>query len=419
MERDEEKANERSRDELPSPCHGLADALISFDEASAILREAAGPLEEALVAIGEAAGLRLSRSVEARIDAPRFDVSAMDGYAVRDADLPGPLRIAGKSYAGSQAPARISQGEAVRIFTGAPVPEGADRVLVQEIVEARGHDLKIVGDYGEARHIRARGSDFREGDTLLEAGTRLGPRQLVGAAAADCAEVRVWRAPRVAFLATGDELVPPGAAADRPGALPDSITPALAEMARHYGATVAGCAVAPDDADRIEQLAAQLLDGCDVLVTIGGASVGERDFANRSIKGQNFRTLFSRIAMRPGKPVWCAKGADGRFVLGLPGNPTSALVTARLFLAPLVTALAGGGYDEVLGWRELELAEDLPAPGLREHFGRGALRDGKAVPFANQQSGAQALLARADLLLRQAGGSVGFSAGQSIQALDF
>lgn len=123
--------------------------------------------------------------------------------------------------------------------------------------------------------------------------------------------------------------------------------------------------------------------------------------------------------MRPGKPVWCAKGDGERFVLGLPGNPTSALVTARLFLAPLVTALAGGSYDEVLVWRELELAEDLPAPGPREHFGRGALSKGKALPFANQQSGAQALLAKADLLLRQTGGSGGLSAGQSIQALDF
>ena len=393
--------------------------MISFDEAGAILREAAEPLEEVPVAIGEAAGLRLSRSVEARIDAPRFDVSAMDGYAVRDADLPGPLRIVGKSYAGSQAPQAISQGEAVRLFTGAPVPEGADRVLVQEIVEARGDALEIVGEYGEARHIRARGSDFREGETLLDAGARLGPRQLVAAAAADCAEVWAWRAPRVAFLATGDELVAPGTASDRPGALPDSITPALAEMSRQYGATIVGSEVAPDDPDRIGELAARLLCRCDVLVTIGGASVGERDFASRSIEGGKFRTLFSSIAMRPGKPVWCAKGDGGRFVLGLPGNPTSALVTARLFLAPLVTALAGGSYDEVLDWRELALAQDLPAPGPREHFGRGALWKGKALPFTNQQSGAQALLAKADLLLRQTGGSCGLSAGQSIQALDF
>lgn len=394
--------------------------MITFDEASAILRDVAKPLEEAQVPIGDAGGLRLARPVEAQIDAPRFDVSAMDGYAVRDADLPGPLTVAGKSYAGSQALLRVSEGQAVRIFTGAPVPEGADRVLVQEIVDAQGDVMKIVGDYGEARHIRARGSDFRRGDTLLDAGARLGPRQLVGAAAADCAMVWAWRAPRVAILATGDELVAPGSAEERPGALPDSITLALAEMAREYGATVIGSEIAPDDPGEIEALAAQLLAHCDVLVTVGGASVGERDFATRSIAGLDFRTLFAKVAMRPGKPVWCAQGAgSGGYVLGLPGNPTSALVTARLFLAPLITALAGGRYDDVLAWREMKLAEDLPAPGPREHFGRGALRDGKAMPFANQQSGAQALLARADLLLRQAGGSGGLSAGQAIQALDF
>ena len=393
--------------------------MITFDEASAILRGAARPLEAVEISLAEAAGHRLAGDVAARIDAPRSDVSAMDGYAVRNGDLHAPLSVVGTSYAGSPPGLSVEEGEAVRIFTGAPVPQGADWVIVQEIVEREGDIMRLTGEFSEARHIRPRGSDFSEGDVLLEQGAMLGPRQMVAAAAAGQASLSVWRKPRVAILATGDELVAPGKSPDIEGSIPDSISLALAALSRNYGAEIAGHEICADDPAKIAQAAGSLLSSCDVLVMVGGASVGERDFASSSIAGGNFETLFAKVAMRPGKPVWCAKDAKGRFVLGLPGNPTSAMVTARLFLAPLLTALAGGEYDDALVWKELELLSSMPAPGPREHFGRGRLVDGKAEPFANQQSGAQAALAAADVLLRQPGGSVEAGKGETIATLDF
>ena len=393
--------------------------MISFDEASAILRSAARPLEAVEIPLAEAAGHRLARDVTARIDAPRSDVSAMDGYAVRNGDLHAPLSVIGTSYAGSPPGLSVEEGEAVRIFTGAPVPQGADWVIVQEIVEREGDIMRLTGEFGEARHIRPRGSDFSAGDVLLEQGVMLGPRQMVAAAAAGQANLHVWRKPRVAILATGDELVSPGQSPDMAGSIPDSISLALAALSRNYGAEIAGLEICADDPAKIAQAAGNLRSSCDVLVMVGGASVGERDFASSSIAGGSFETLFAKVAMRPGKPVWCAKDRSGRFVLGLPGNPTSAMVTARLFMAPLLTAMAGGRYDEALAWKDLELLASMPAPGPREHFGRGRLVAGKAEPFANQQSGAQAALAAADVLLRQPGGSLEAGKGEPIAALDF
>lgn len=391
----------------------------SFDEVSAILRQAAVPLAAVRVPVGEGAGHVLAEDVTARLDAPRADVSAMDGYAVREADLPGPFRLVGTSAAGSAETLTLDAGEAARIFTGAPLPRHADRVLVQEIVSREGDVVRLVGDYGAERHIRERGTDFRAGEVLLRAGQAIDYRNLVLLAAADRGDVAVWRRPRVAILTTGDELSVPGTALGQPGTLPESVSPAIAALARAWGGTVIARGMARDDPAAIAALSAELLEKCDVLVLIGGASVGERDFAHAAITGGGFALLFGKAAIRPGKPIWAAANGRGQIVLGLPGNPTSAMVTARLFLAPLLTALGGGHYDAALEWFALPLAAPLPPAGPREHFARGTLGEGRAMPLTDQRSSAQATLARATLLIRQAAGSGAVPVGAEVQALRF
>ncbi len=393
--------------------------MLSFDQASAILRDAARPIETIEVPVADAHGLVLAGDVTARIDSPRADVSAMDGYAVREADLPGPFRLAGVSSAGSVGGGEIEAGEAMRIFTGAHLPPGADRVLVQEIVTREGDAVRLSGEYGANRHIRRRGSDYAAGDTLLAKGTRIDHRSLVLLAGADRATVPVWRRPRVAVLSTGDELAAPGSAVETPGSLPESVSFGVAALARQWGGAVVLRQSVKDDPAAIARIAGEALQACDVLVMIGGASVGERDFAHSALAGGDFELLFAKAAIRPGKPVWAARNTRGRFVVGLPGNPTSAMVTARLFLAPLLRALAGGAYADGLQWRTVPLARSLPAPGEREHFARARHENGQALPLTNQQSSSQSSLALADLLIRQAGGSDGIAQGEAVPCLDF
>ena len=396
--------------------------MISFDDASDILRGTLTPLESVDVAPGDAHGLVLADDLTARLSSPRADLSAMDGYAIRDADLPGPFQLIGTSSAGSTESLTLSKGQAVRIFTGAPLPDGADRVIVQEIAEQSPASpfalVRLVGNFGDSRYIRPTASDYAAGDTLLTAGTRLGPRQLVLAAAADRAAVSVWRRPRVAILSTGDELAAPGMALETPGAIPDSVAIGIAALARAWGGEVVGTARSADHPEEIGRTSADLLARADVLVTIGGASVGDRDFARSSLAHFSFEQLFSRVAIRPGKPVWCAAGAD-KLVLGLPGNPTSAMVTARLFLAPMLAALSGASYDDALAWEVVTLFAPLPAPGEREHFARARRLATGAEPLSNQLSSSQAMLALGDLLLRQPGGSDGLPAGTNVNALAF
>lgn len=396
-------------------------ALLDFETALARLRAAIPAPVISMVPPHDAQGMRLARDLTARMASPRCDVSAMDGYAVRDADCPGPFRVTGVSQAGGVVQGVLGQGEAMRIYTGAAVPAGADRVLVQEITRIDGDRLTLIDEYGDKRHIRAEGSDFDAGATLLRAGTVLGARQLVAAAAADRAELAVWRQPRVALLATGDELATPGSALETPGALPESVSIGVAAMARDWGGEVVDMRRSHDAAEAIATAAKELLTQADVLVVTGGASVGDRDFAKAALGdgGAGFEMVFSKLAIRPGKPVWCARNGHGQFVVGLPGNPTSAMVTARLFLAPLVHTLGGGEFGDALDWRERELAAPLPPTSPRDHFARARLIDGKAEPISNDQSGAQAPLAGADLILHQPGGSAGIAQGERIRALNF
>jgi molybdopterin molybdotransferase len=395
--------------------------MIDFDEASAILRAAAIPLEPVSVPLADAHGLVLAADLLAAIDSPRRDVSAMDGYAVRDADLaalPARLRIAGEAFAGQSGLAALAPGTTARIFTGGAAPAGADRVVVQEIVEHDGEWAVFAEAPGKGRHIRLRASDFAEGATLLPAGTLLGPRALVAAAAADLADVTAWRRPRFTILSTGDELAPTGTARENPASIPDSISFGVAALGRAWGGAFAGQRRLRDDPALLEAAAAEALAGAELVVVTGGASVGERDFAKSMFAAFAPELLFSKVAIKPGKPVWLAR-AQGRLILGLPGNPTSAMVTARLFLGPLIAGLAGRDPTTALRWRKATLAAPLPACGDRETFARGRWAGEAVEPLSNQDSGAQKALAEADILIRRLAGAPPAEAGDLVDVLPF
>ncbi|HYD37738.1 MAG TPA: molybdopterin molybdotransferase MoeA [Allosphingosinicella sp.] len=390
--------------------------MIAFDEALRLVTGLARPIGRERVPLARAFGRVLAEPMVAAIDSPPADGSTMDGYAVREADLPGPFRLIGESFPASGFEGSLEPGTCVRIFTGAALPAGADRVVVQEVAVRAGDRVTLAARPGPQRHVRRRGSDFRAGDVLLEAGRRLDPRALVAAAAADSAEVSTWRPPAVLVLATGDELAPPGECRGRPGTIPDSVSVGVAALAEQHGGLSLGSRRVPDSPAAMERAAGEALERADLVVVTGGASVGEKDFARAMFAPHRLDLLFSRVAIKPGKPVWMGR-AGGRLVLGLPGNPTSAMVTARLFLAPLVAGLAG--RPAALDWRPVRLAGPLPACGDRETFHRARRSDDGAVPLADQQSGAQKALAEADLLLRGRPGDPPRKPGAEVEALDF
>jgi molybdopterin molybdotransferase len=395
--------------------------MIGFDEAVEKVRSVANPLGTETVPVVEAAGRVLALSVVAQIDSPRCDVSAMDGYAVRDADLaavPASLTIAGESFAGAGWSEAIAPGTCVRIFTGAPVPPGADRVVIQENVR-REDDLAILAERpGPARHIRHRGSDFKSGDELLPAGRLLDPRAIVAAAGADVAELEVYRRPRLTILSTGDELAEPGVARDRRDAIPESVSFGVAALAEQWGARCIGRRRLRDELQQMLADADSALEQADVVVVTGGASVGEKDFAKAMFEPAGLDLVFSKVAIKPGKPVWLGRARD-RLVMGLPGNPTSAMVTARLLLAPLLAGLSGRPIESALRWRSAPLASALKECGARETFHRARALDAGAEILSFQDSSAQKALADADLLVRQRANAPALSTGDLVDVLDF
>ena len=399
----------------------LRVSVITFDEAFALLAAAARPIGQEKVPLDEAHRRVLAAPVTARVSAPPADCSAMDGYAVRDADvasLPVRLRVAGEAFAGSNSRLLLASGECLRIFTGGPVPREADRVILQEVVRREGDNAIFETASGPSRHIRTMGSDFRKGDVLLPRGTCLGPRQAIAAAAADVSEVLVYRRPRLLVLSTGDELVKPGAAHETPGRIPDSISFGVAGLAEEWGAQYVGSVTLPDRLPAMEEAAASALDRVDIVIVTGGASVGEKDFAQQMFANQAMELIFAKVAIKPGKPVWLGR-ADDRIVLGLPGNPTSAMVTARLFLAPLLAAMTGRDASAALRWRRLPLAHPSGRSDVRETFARGFEKDGELHLASNQDSSAQKTLAECHLLVRLLRGVEMLDAGDTVDVLEF
>jgi molybdopterin molybdotransferase len=395
--------------------------VIDFDEAVRLTLACALPLGAETVRIEDAHDRVLAQPVIAGVDAPPADVSAMDGWAVREADfatVPTALKIIGESFPGAPFTGRIEAGQCVRLFTGSAIPDGADRVVIQEVVERDGDVARFARAPDGPRHIRKRGGDFQSGETLLPAGRRLDPRALVAAAGADLAGVSVVRRPGVIVLGTGDELAEPGQAHSIPGAIPESVSFGVAALARQYGATVLARWRLQDDLAVLERAAGGALDQADVVIVTGGASVGEKDFARVMFAPHGLELVFAKVAIKPGKPVWLGR-AKGKLVIGLPGNPTSALVTARLFLAPLLAGLSGGDASGTAQWRDLPLANPLGATGDRETFHRAALTEGAARILNDQDSGAQRALAAADLLVRRRAGAGALDAGEVVETLAF
>jgi molybdopterin molybdotransferase len=365
------------------------------------------------------AGARvLAESVIARRDQPPFAASAMDGYAVAGADArPGArFRVVGEAAAGRRFQGRAQTGEAVRIFTGAPVPEGTDCVVIQEDVTRSEDEITIRDTLGEGTNIRAAGSDFRDGDTLA-APRRLRPADLALLAAMNVGGVQVARRPVVALIATGDELVMPGET-QGPDQIVASNLFALAAMAEAEGAEVRMLPIARDTQASLRAVFG-LAEGADVIVTIGGASVGDHDIVADVAAGLGLERAFYKIAMRPGKPLMAGRmGAS--VMLGLPGNPVSAIVCGHLFLLPLLRAMQG--LPDAGPWPlRARLGCDLPANGVREHYMRARLVAGDDLPvitpFATQDSALLGILSEATALLIRPAGDAARDAGDPVAYL--
>ena len=375
--------------------------MITFDEALTLLEASVGMLGTEEVPLAAGSGRVLAAPILARNDAPRTAVAAMDGYAVLDAATrpKAALKVIGEARAGGSFRGALAAGEAVRIFTGAPMPAGADRCIMQEYAWREGDSVRFAEGYGPGWHVRAAASDFAAGDILLEGGTRLTARAMIAAAAADRSHIAVAQRPQVAIIATGDELAAPGEAHCGTNTIPESVTFGVAEMAEQAGAQIVRQVIGGDSLPELEQLAGSALAQADLVIVTGGASVGERDFAKPMFDAHGLDLVFSKVAIKPGKPVWLGF-TQGKWVLGLPGNPTSAMVTARLLLLPLLAGLQGQPPRDVLRWRRLPLAAPLPANGARETFVRALWEQDGLAPLGNQESGAQAALAVADWLIR-------------------
>ncbi|WFU20304.1 gephyrin-like molybdotransferase Glp [Bradyrhizobium sp. CB3481] len=380
-------------------------ALMPVADALSAILSGADPLPEEMVALEAAHHRVLARDVAARRTQPPEAMSAMDGYAVRAADaadLSARLKVIGEVAAGRPFERKVGQGEAVRIFTGGVIPDGADAVIIQEDTAVDGDHITITEAAAPGRHIRAAGVDFREGDVLLKRGRRLTDRDLSLAAGMNYPQVAVHRRPKIAMLATGDELVMPGTTPG-PGQIVYSNGYALRALAEDEGAEVIDLGVA---ADTVEATTAGIRRaseaGADVLITMGGASVGDHDLVKRSLEAEGTTMAFWRIAMRPGKPMMHGRLGAMR-VIGLPGNPVSSYVCGFLFLVPLIRALSG--RDHVHHVRESAvLGRDLAANDQREDYLRARLEEREdgtltAVPVTHQDSSLLGNLAAARALV--------------------
>jgi len=344
-----------------------------------------------------AAGRWAAEPVIALRAQPGADLSSMDGYAIRFDDLPGPWRVIGESAAGRAFGGTTERGEAVRIFTGAAMPAGADSVLVQEEAEREGDALLLAGEGPPRRgmSVRRKGLDFERGAVLIGAGTRLTPAAIALAATGGHGALNVNRRLRVAILATGDELIAPGTASNDPLALPEGNSAMLAAMLADLPVDVTVAGIVPD---RLDALVAAFSGAtADIVVTTGGASVGDHDLVRPALEAAGGTLDFWRIAIRPGKPMLAGRLGEA-MVLGLPGNPVSAFVTATLFLRPLIAAMAGA-TDPMPHTLRATLADPLPANDHRQDYLRGAIVDGRVSAAALQDSSMLATLARATCLI--------------------
>jgi molybdopterin molybdotransferase len=380
-------------------------APLSVADALALVLADAAPLPAEPAALVDACGRVLAADLTALRTQPPADVSAMDGYAVRAADVatvPARLTVVGEVAAGRPFDREIGPGEAARIFTGGVMPRGADTVVIQEVTSRDGDVVAIKRPETKGRNVRPEGLDFKAGATLLAKGRRLTARDIALAGAMNHATVPVHRRPRMAVLATGDELVAPGTP-PAPSEIVSSNGLTLMAIGNREGAETLDLGVAPDRLDAtIAAVRRARAAGVDVLVTTGGASVGDYDFVQRAFAAEGVALSFWKVALRPGRPLMHGRLGDMQ-VLGLPGNPVSSFVGAALFLVPLLRRLAGCA-DLSLAVERAVLGCALPANDERADYLRATLAtapDGAivATPFAKQDSSMLAPLARADCLV--------------------
>jgi len=388
--------------------------LIPIPEAQARIFALKKPLEIESLLIAQASGRWVAEPIVARRTQPAADLSAMDGYAIRFDDLPGPWTRIGESAAGRPFAHSVGASETVRIFTGAAMPPGADTVLVQEEAAVDGTRIALDGEGPphRGRNIRQRGLDFSTGDTLVAAGERLTPQRLAVAITGGARDVTVRRKVRIAVLATGDELVAPGSAPDDL-ALPESNSPMLAAMLADLPVEIVTLGIIRDDLSTLTD-AFRTIDA-DIVVTTGGASVGDHDLVRPALEAAGGTIDFWRIALRPGKPMMAGRLGQA-VMLGLPGNPVSAFVTALLFVRPLVAHL-GGARDPLPLITQATLGEDLPANNARTDYLRAELIEGRVHVSTIQDSSMLRTLARSNVLVIRSAHAPAARAGDSADIL--
>jgi molybdopterin molybdotransferase len=356
---------------------------LTIDEARAqVLATVTGPLPAEAVAVQQALGRVLAEDVAAERDVPSFDNSAMDGFAIRSGPAGRTLHVVGESRAGAPAAFTVGEGEAVRISTGAAIPDGADAVLQIERVTVDGGRVTLDDDVDPGRNVRPAGDDLRAGATVLPAGTRMGAAEMGLAVACGRATVSCARVPRVVVLATGDELVAPGAPL-APGELHETNGLTLAALATQAGAKVVRTEVVRDTEAATRTAIAGALRQADVLILSGGVSVGPHDHVKPALQALGVHEVFWRVALRPGRPTWFGTRGE-TLVFGLPGNPVSAMVTFLLFARPALAALQGAPHQpERLVAR---LGAAIPRHPDRDECVRVTLRKGVATPTGPQGS---------------------------------
>ncbi|APH72319.1 molybdopterin molybdotransferase MoeA [Aquibium oceanicum] len=397
-------------------------ALLPVDEALRLLLDGVEPLAAERLPIADCGDRILAADIVSLRTQPPFDASAMDGYAVRSADvsrLPARLKVIGAAPAGRPFAGTVGPGQAVRIFTGAPMPEGSDCVLIQEDATTIADNVIEAKETVSARrHVRARGLDFTEGQPLLNRGRRLDPPALSLAASANHAALDVVRKPLVAVIATGDELLPPGSIVG-PGQIIASNGFGVAEIVRSAGARVLDCGIVADDRDAISATLDRALEaGANLIVTIGGASVGVHDLVREVLTARGGELDFWKIAMRPGKPLM-AGTLGGRKIVGLPGNPVASLVCSYVFLKPLVARMAGRLHEADL--RTGVLGAPVSANDQRQDYLRAAIRreDGRivATPSMIQDSSMLRVMAEAGAFIVRAPFAPPAEAGEECRLL--
>ena len=389
--------------------------LLAVDDARARMLAEIGALPAETVPLAQSIGRVLAEDVAAVRDQPPFAASAMDGWAMRAADTPGVLRIVGESAAGFGYKDVVGPGEAVRIFTGAAVPDGCDAVVLQEDAQRDG-DAVVVPAVAAGHCVRPAGGDFTRGAALLTRGDRIDPWRLSLAASAGRAEVSVYARPRVALLSTGEEIVEAPA---EPGRFQiyNSGGPALAAMIEGWGGRVVRAKPVRDDLGAVIAALREAL--ADIVVTVGGASVGDHDLVRAAGEALGLSFRVESVSVRPGKPTFFGVLGDGRRLLGLPGNPGSAFVCAEMFLKPILSAYQGAATDLVTITARLE--QDLPANGSREHWMRAKLTyaDGgvRVRPYRDQDSSLISVFAASDALMRRLAGAAAAAAGTVVEVL--